>query len=190
VSEDELQASRARLAASAREERRRIERALHDGAQQDLIALSVRLQLLREAVAGDSARALSLVEEAQRETRAALDRIRALAGEIYPPLLEARGLPHALRAAGARIDADGLARYPADVEASVYFCCRALMEHPDNSVSIRLREDAGRLCADLECTEPVDVTAARDLIEARGGTLSVEPAGDGSTRVAVAVPLV
>ena len=189
MSADELRASRARIAASERDERRRIERALHDGAQQDLIALSVRLQLLRELVAGGQEAALELVDELQRDTHEALDRVRALAADIYPSLLDARGLPDALRAAGARVHADTGNRYPVDIEACIYFCCRALMDAAHGTVAIALREDAGTLRAELDCAAAVDPTAARDLIESCGGTLVVQQPHEGGTRVAAMLPL-
>lgn len=189
MSADELRVSRARIAVSARDERRRIERALHDGVQQDLIAISVRLQLLQHAVTTDPASALPLVEELQRDTHAALHRIRALANEVYPSLLDARGLVDALRAAGARIDSHPLRRYPADLEAGVYFCCRTVMAGSSSPVSIRLREGDGSLRVELDCADGVDVSAARELVEAQEGTLGVESAPDGCARVAVTFPL-
>jgi hypothetical protein len=93
----ELRASRARLVEVAQAERRRLERALHNGVQQDLIAISLRLQLIREALETDVPRALGLLDEARVDSREALDRVRALAGDIYPSLLPAWGLPDSLR---------------------------------------------------------------------------------------------
>lgn len=187
MSEEELRASRARIASSAHAERRRIERALHDGVQQDLIALSVRLQLLAEAVDTDPDAALSLLDELQRETREALDRIRTLSSEIYPSLLEARGLPDALGAAGARVEGGVPVRFRGDVEAAVYFCCRALMD--GDAVTIELREDGDALRVEIDCPRRIDLTAARDLVEARGGTLVGEATPNGGVRVVAAIPL-
>lgn len=96
---DELLALRSRPVKSALAERRRIERALHDSAQQDLIAISVRLQLVRELVPTAPADALTLLDDVQQGARDALDRLRTLASEIYPSILDARGLPDPLRTA-------------------------------------------------------------------------------------------
>jgi len=175
---DELRASRARLAASAASERRRIERALHDGVQQDLIAISVRLQLLRELLGGDAAPTLELLDELQRDTRDALDRVRAVAGDTYPSILDARGLPDALREAArtigrsVRVEASSVGRHPAELERAVYFCCRALLETASAEPTLVLRETDRELR--LEATGEFDVTAARDLAEAAGGTLTVD----------------
>ena len=175
---DELRASRARLAASAASKRRRIERALHDGVQQDLIAISVRLQLLRELLGGDAAPTLELLDELQRDTRDALDRVRAVAGDTYPSILDARGLPDALREAArtigrsVRVEASSVGRHPAELERAVYFCCRALLETASAEPTLVLRETDRELR--LEATGEFDVTAARDLAEAAGGTLTVD----------------
>ena len=173
---DELRASRARLADSAGTERRRFERALHDGVQQDLIAISVRLQLLRELLGGGATPALELLDELQRDTREALDRARALANDAYPSILDARGLPEALRGAelSARIDATGVGRHPAGLERAVYFCCRALLEGaaPGVEPALTVRETDRELR--LAARGEFDVTAARDLAEAAGGTLTVD----------------
>jgi signal transduction histidine kinase len=129
------------------EERRAVERALHDGVQQDLIALCVRLQLLRQLVEADPAAALVELAELHREAHAALDRVRTLANDVYPSVLDARGLPEALRAAGATVDGEAGGRYPREVEAAAYFFCRdALAGAADLTVS--LREEDGALRVD------------------------------------------
>jgi signal transduction histidine kinase len=193
---DELRASRARLAASAGAERRRVERALHDGVQQDLIAVSVRLQLLRELIANDTTAALDLVDELQRDTREALDRVRALASDIYPALLDARGLPDALReaarAAGylTRIEAPDLQRRPPEIESAVYFCFRVLLERaePGAELTIGLREDDQALRLEIAGLDGVGLSPARDLIEAAGGTVLVEGSPGADGLVVVSMP--
>jgi signal transduction histidine kinase len=185
-------ASRSRLAARGIGERRRIERALHDGVQQDLIALSVRLQLLRDLVGDERPAALELLDELQRDTRDALERLRALASEIYPPLLDAAGLPDALREAGrhaqasVRVAAGGLGRYPAEVEAAVYFVCRAVLDAmgPGTRAVVGVQEGERELLLEIEGVEDVDPVAAEDLAAAAGGSVVVEP-----TRVRAAIPL-
>src|SRR5713101_462314 len=126
---EELRASRARVVAAADAERRRIERDLHDGVQQHLVALAVNLQLARQLADSDPAAALTLLEEIGQAVREALDGVRALAQSIYPPLLLDRGLAEALRSAASgagihtRVEAAASDRYPSEVEATVYFCC-------------------------------------------------------------------
>ena len=123
---DELRASRRRLVEAQDAERRKIERNLHDGAQQQLIALTIHLALLEES-AGDPA-ARELAAAVKDGVRAALDDLRDLARGIYPPLLADQGLVPALQAQARKaalpvqIDADGIRRYPQDTEAAVYFC--------------------------------------------------------------------
>ncbi len=204
---DELRAARARLVAAGDGERRRIERALHDGVQQDLVAVSVRLQLARRLAGTDLAAGLELLEEIERDVLDALDRLRTLANEIYPSLLDSRGLPDALRGAAAAagvsatVEAAGVGRFPAQVEAAAYFCCRSLLEAvaahrgPGARATIRIREEGAalRLEVDGVGTGPGGAAerlgAARDRIEALGGALSVDPAPGGATRVSATVPL-
>jgi signal transduction histidine kinase len=124
---DDLRASRRRLVQAQDAERQRIERNLHDGAQQQLVALTVQLTLLEEA-AGDPGEVRQLTGEFRTGLRAALDDLRGLARGIYPPLLADQGLPAALQAQAGRaplpvlVDADGIGRYPRETEATVYFC--------------------------------------------------------------------
>ena len=114
---DDLHASRARLVAAADAERRALERQLHDGVQQQLVALVVNLQLARGLCVTDPTAAGALLEDVGRDARAALEQLRGLAVEIYPPLLEA-GLVAVLR--GAAVDAGVVAR----VEAEAVPRCR------------------------------------------------------------------
>jgi signal transduction histidine kinase len=124
---DELRASRRRLVEAQDAERRKIERNLHDGAQQQLIALTIHLALLEES-AGNPAAVRELASAVRDGVRAALDDLRDLARGIYPPLLADQGLVPALRAQARKaslhveIDADGIGRYQQDAEAAVYFC--------------------------------------------------------------------
>ena len=184
---------------SASDDRRRFERALHDGVQQDLIALSVRLQLARQLAGADLPAALALLDEIGSDVRAALERVQTLANEIYPSVLDARGLPAALRGAAsaarsaAMVEAEGLGRYPAEVEAGVYFCCRAVLDAlaSDARVTIRIREEEHALRIEVAGnTDGLDLQALlRERIEALGGALSVDSAPGGGTLVAATVPL-
>jgi hypothetical protein len=183
---EELRASRARVVAARLDERRRIERALHDGVQQDLIALAVRLQLLGQELENvpDSVRAS--LDELRRDVHEALERVQELASDIYPSLLDVRGLPDALRAAapGLAIDAEGIGRYPASIEATVYFGCDAVLARTD---TIRMWADEEALRLEIEGrTEfgAAELEAAREHLDAAGGTLASR-----GTRLTVTVPL-
>jgi signal transduction histidine kinase len=124
---EELLASRRRLVEAQDAERRRIERNLHDGAQQQLIALAIQLGLLAE-LADDPDLVRQAIPDLKAQLSTALDDLRALARGIYPPLLAEQGLAMALRAQAARspvpvvLDADQVGRYPQDAESTVYFC--------------------------------------------------------------------
>jgi signal transduction histidine kinase len=124
---EELRASRRRLVEAQDAERRKIERNLHDGAQQQLIALKIQLGLLEDS-AGDPAAIRQLTPMLKDGLGAALDDLRNLARGIYPPLLAEQGLLAALHAQVRKatlpvlIEADGVGRYPPDTETTVYFC--------------------------------------------------------------------
>ena len=126
---EELRASRQRLVAAQDQERRRIERDIHDGAQQQLVALQVKQQLADQLIDRDPARAHEMMTQLQADTTTALGDLRDLARGIYPPLLADQGLAAALEAQARRaplpvtVEPDGIDRYPPEVEATVYFCC-------------------------------------------------------------------
>jgi signal transduction histidine kinase len=125
---DEIRASRQRLVAAQDEERRRIERNIHDGAQQQLVALTIKLNLTESLIGTDPEGERELLAELCAEAAGAVEDLRDLARGIYPPLLAGEGLAAALQAQAARspvptsVDAGGIPRYPQDVEAAVYFC--------------------------------------------------------------------
>ena len=125
---EEIRASRQRLVAAQDEERRRIERNIHDGAQQQLVALTIKLNLTEDLIGTDPEGERELLAELRGEAAAAVEDLRDLARGIYPPLLAGEGLAAALRAQAAKspvptsVDAVGIGRYPQDVEAAVYFC--------------------------------------------------------------------
>ncbi len=127
----ELAASRTRLITAADEERRRLERDLHDGAQQHLVSLAVLIQLARTA---DHDRYQPLLMEASGLLETAITEIRRLAHGIYPPLLVSGGLAQALPAVAARapvpvrLNLQHLGRYPASIEAALYFCCSEALQ--------------------------------------------------------------
>ena len=135
ASAHELRRSRARIAARAAQERRRIERVIHDGAQQRLVALGIELELTEALLQTDSERGLVRLRELEEELGAAVDELRALAHGVYPPLLADRGLPDALRAVASRSRLDielqivEVGRYGPEVESAIYFCVSEALQN-------------------------------------------------------------
>jgi signal transduction histidine kinase len=148
---EDLRASRRRLVEAQDDERRKIERNLHDGAQQQLIALTIHLALLEES-ADDPAAVRELTPAVKDGVRAALDDLRDLARGIYPPVLADHGLVPALQAQARKvalpveIDADGIGRYPQDTEAAVYFCTLEALQNITKYAS------ASRATVGLSCS--------------------------------------
>jgi signal transduction histidine kinase len=183
-----LQAVRSRLVSSTFEERRRVERALHDGVEQDLIAISVRLQFVRKLVASAPAGALAELDEVQRDVRSALDQLKELASGIYPAILDARGLPDALRQAAsasgtvARIQAAELGRYPAEIEAAVFFLWRTVLEGlgPGEEALISVRQEGEALQVEIAAGRTFDLAGACDLVEGAGGVVTAVSQPGGS----------
>jgi signal transduction histidine kinase len=125
---EEIQASRQRLVAAQDEERRRIERNIHDGAQQQLVALAIKLSITESMIGTDTDGEREMLAELRQDAAGAVEDLRDLARGIYPPLLASMGLAAALEAQARKapvptsVTADGVGRYPQDVEAAVYFC--------------------------------------------------------------------
>jgi signal transduction histidine kinase len=153
---EELRASQRRIVAAQDAERRRLERNIHDGAQQQLVALSVKSRLARGLAERDPAKSAELLEQIEGELQTALEDLRDLARGIYPPLLADKGLGAALEAQARRsqlpvtVDSDGLGRYPQEVEAAVYFSCLEALQnvakHAEASaVSVTLSQSNGHL---------------------------------------------
>ena len=153
---DALRESRARIVASGDAERRRVERNLHDGAQQHLVALAVNLRLAKDVIVDDPDAGLEMLDQLAVEVQETIQELRELAHGIYPPLLVDSGLVEALRAAANRsplpveIMAEGIGRYSSEAEAAVYFCCLEALQNaakhaPDAHAEIRLWEESGGL---------------------------------------------
>lgn len=153
---EELRLSRGRIVSAQDEERRRLERDIHDGAQQHLVALSMKLRIAQELAEKDPVGAGALLEELQADTGEALQALRDLARGIHPPVLTDRGLEAALEARGrrcpipVRVHAFGVGRYPQNIEAAVYFCCSEAIQnavkHAEAArVTVELRESQGEL---------------------------------------------
>jgi signal transduction histidine kinase len=153
---DELQASRQRLVAAQDEERRKLERNLHDGAQQQLVALAVKLRLADMAIDADSGKAHAAMAELQGDASEALENLRDLARGIYPPLLADKGLAAALEAQARKaplpveIHAENVGRFTQEAEAAVYFCCLEALQNigkyaKASHATVRLSNGAGGL---------------------------------------------
>jgi signal transduction histidine kinase len=125
---EELRESRRRIVAAQDDRRKQLERDIHDGAQQQLVALSVKARLAETLATKDPEKTEEMLEELQGDLADALENLRDLARGIYPPLLADRGLAEAILAQARRsptpvaVDADGMGRLPSDIEATVYFC--------------------------------------------------------------------
>ncbi len=132
---EELRSSRRRLVAAQDQERRRLERNIHDGAQQQLVALAVKARLARQFTERDPAKAASMLEQIEGETQSALEDLRALARGIYPPLLADRGLVAAIEAQARKspvpvnVHATAFGRFEPEVEAAAYFSVLEAMQN-------------------------------------------------------------
>jgi signal transduction histidine kinase len=208
----ELRASRTRVVVAADAERRRIERDLHDGAQQHLIGLAIQLRLVGELADSHPEKAKELLRGLDDEVQATLEHLRDLAHGIYPPLLQDRGLPDALAAAAlrapidARVDARGLGRYPPDVEATVYFCCLEALQNAakhagagataairvhtsEGSLSFEVTDDGSGFDVGGRRTGGVGMTNMRDRVGALGGSLYLDSAPGAGTTISGTIPL-
>jgi signal transduction histidine kinase len=209
---DELRASRARIVEATDAERRRIERDLHDGAQQHLVALAVSVRLARQLADADPDAAKEILEQLGVDLQDAVQELRNLAHGIYPPLLMDRGLAEALAAAAARaalptaVEAEGIGRYPQQVESAVYFCVLEALQNAakhageGSEVTITLREEEGALLfevADDGAGFDLATGAHRghgfvnmsDRVGAFGGSISVDSALGKGTRISGRLPL-
>ena len=200
----ELRASRQRLVAAQDEERRKIERNIHDGAQQQLVALSVKLRLAENAARSEeAAKTGAMLSDLQVDTTEALENLRDLARGIYPPLLADKGLAAALEAQARKatiptlVDSDGIERYPKEIEAAVYFCSLEALQNVGkyamaSTATVRLAEEDGELIFEVtddgigfdpaETGHGSGLQGMIDRLDAIDGTLDVRSApGDGTT---------
>jgi signal transduction histidine kinase len=205
----EVRASRARIQASADEERRRIERDLHDGAQQRLVGLRIKLELAEEMMPQDPVRGRELLHEVGDDTIEALEDVRSLAHGVYPALLTQRGLVDALREVTLRspiptsLRAGDIGRYSPDVESAVYFCCLEAMQNAAkhaagaSQITIALSDDGALRFEvgddgagfDRRTSSPgAGLANMRDRLAAVGGELSVLSDAGKGTRVIGVVP--
>jgi signal transduction histidine kinase len=201
---EDLRESRRRIVSTQDERARALERNIHDGAQQQLVALSVKLRLAEGMVARDPEKARELLAELQRQAGETLEDLRDLARGIYPPLLADKGLAAALEAQVHRspvpvtIEPDGVGRYRPDVESAVYFCCLEALNNvakyaEASSVEIRLTQANGELRFEVvddgrgfdpsRTVHGTGLQGMADRIDAIGGAFEVRSAPDHGTTV-------
>ena len=190
---EQLRVSRRRLVAAHDAERRRLERDLHDGAQQQVVALKVKLGIARTLAEREGAGTVAgLVASLSDTTQEAVDGMRAVAHGIYPPLLEAEGLEAALGSARRTIAipvemaAERIGRYERCVEESVYFCVLGVVADAVDAgatrVAISLHGSADAVAFSVDTDSAVgDVVAVEDRIDALGGNLTVKSESTGTT---------
>jgi signal transduction histidine kinase len=205
----DLRASRERILTTAERERRRLERDLHDGAQQRLMAIQVKLALAREQASDEELAAR--LDEVAADAEIAVDELRALAHGIYPAVLVERGLPEALRSLAAtapapvRVVRADVGRFTAAVEAALYFCALEAIQNAakhagaDASVEVRLAQRDDMLELEVEddgtgfnptgATEGIGLVNMRDRIGAVGGTLRILSSPSRGTLVSASVPV-
>jgi signal transduction histidine kinase len=208
---DDLSASRVRIVVAADAERRRIERNLHDGAQQYLVALGVKVRLLQRLLDRDTASAREICEELTDDVERSIEALRTLARGIYPMLLGRGGLGPALTEAcrradiRARLQVSSLPRQSAEIEAAVYFCCVEALQNaarhagPLAEATVRVWLEDGALrfevaddgvgFADGPANNGAGFTNMSDRLGALGGLLEVESAPGAGTRVRGTVPV-
>ncbi|GAC1328371.1 MAG: hypothetical protein NVSMB17_03710 [Candidatus Dormibacteria bacterium] len=207
---EDLHASRSRLVAAQDGERRRIERDLHDGAQQNLVALKVKVSLVERFVDRDPARVKAMLAEVKEEVGEALENLRDLAHGIYPPLLADQGLVVALQSQARKatvpveVVAAAVARYPAEVEAAVYFCVLEALQNVQKyahakTVVVRLEGSDRAITFDVEDDGQGFDPGARprgngltnmaDRLEALGGSVVVRSSPGRGTTVSGSAPV-
>jgi signal transduction histidine kinase len=207
---EDLRASRQRIVAAADQARRGLERDLHDGAQQQLVALKITLGLARQVMHGSPEDADELLAQTERAAAGALEELRDLARGIYPPLLADLGLKAALEAQAAKaalpvtIEAGGTGRYPQDIEAATYFSVLEALQNvakyaQASSACVTLRRDGGCLAFTVaDDGRGFDPTATSmgtgvqgmsDRLAALGGKVEIESAPGRGTRVRGHIPV-
>ena len=208
---EDLRASRRRIVTAQDERAKRLERDIHDGAQQQLVALSVKLRLAEAHVERDPATLGETLAQLQLDANDALENLRDLARGIYPPLLADRGLVAALDAQARKasmpvvVAADGVGRYAPEVEAAVYFCAlealnnaakyarasevRVTLSGVDGRLAFTVNDD-GRGFDPAAAGSGTGLQGMADRLEAVGGHCTVTSSPTAGTSVQGAVPTV
>jgi signal transduction histidine kinase len=209
---EELRASRARIVAASNAARRQIERNLHDGAQQHLVALAVNLRLARQLADADPDTSKTMLDQLGHDLQEAVQQLRDLAHGIYPPLLMDRGLTEALSAAAGRaalsteVQAADLGRFTPEVEAAVYFCVLEALQNAGKhagegaTAAIRVWKEEGGLLFEVadngagfdSASRPhlgAGFTNMSDRVGAIGGSISVQSAPGKGTKISGRIPV-
>lgn len=197
---EELRASRMRLVLAADADRQRLERELHDGVQQRLVALAVELQLLEASLESEPERAREHLKELARDVDLAVAEAARLAERISPSILAQGGLAPALRAAAAdsgisvRVHVETPVGCPPEVFATVHECFLVVLAQAGaEELAVTVRDDVERLAFEIvgeQARRPeIVLDRIRDRVEALGGTLTIERLRDTGLRVAGTVPL-
>jgi signal transduction histidine kinase len=206
---EQLRASRQRLVHAQDEERRKLERNLHDGAQQQLVALSVKLRLAEGLADRDPEKTKRMLADLQTETGQAIEDLRDLARGIYPPLLADKGLVAALEAQARKssisteVRSENVARYPQQVEAAVYFCALEALNNVAkysgaSRAEVRLAQSNGDLTFEVSddgagfdtdrTSYGTGLRGMADRVEAIGGSLEIRSTPGSGTSVAGRIP--
>jgi signal transduction histidine kinase len=206
---DQLRASRERIVAAQDEERRRLERDIHDGAQQHVVALAVHLRLAQMLVVKSSARAPTVLAELRAVAGGAIGTLSDLSRGIYPRLLSDAGLGAALEAAAGsgslpvELTVEEMDRPAPEVEAALYFCClEALQNAAKHSGASRTVARVSRVAQGVELVVsddgdgfwPASVSSGsglanmRDRAESVGGVLRVDSRPGRGTVISIRVP--
>jgi signal transduction histidine kinase len=206
---EELQESRRRIVTAQDERARKLERDIHDGAQQQLVALSVKLGLAEQLASRDADKTTALLAELKSDTADALENVRDLARGIYPPVLADHGLAAALEAQArkspipVRLSANGSGRYAPEIEAAIYFCCLEALQNiakyaEADDATIRLGRSNGDLTFEVTddgrgfdpaTVEGSGLTNMRDRVEAVGGVLDVSSTPGSGTTIRGRIPV-
>jgi signal transduction histidine kinase len=207
----ELQESRRRLVEIQDAERRRLERDLHDGAQQQVVALKLKIGIAQHLASKEGRNDLAdELGELAEEAQTAVDEIRSLAKGIFPPLLESEDLTAAIRSQAAaasllvEVIGDGHHDYPADIESALYFAAvEAIQNAERHGEASQVQITLGRIDGEAEIAirddgtgfdvkrsnEGPGLTGIRDRVEALGGEMRLASAPGEGTTVRVAIPL-
>jgi signal transduction histidine kinase len=206
---EELRASRRRIVTAQDARAKALERNIHDGAQQQLVAMAVKLRLAEQMTERDTSKAREILGQLQVEATETLENLRDLARGIYPPLLADQGLAAALESQARKvplpvvIEADARLRFAPEVEAAVYFCCLEALQNVTkyanaSRATVRITSGHGELRVEVEddgsgfdqavTHAGTGIQGMTDRMDALGGSLLVESERGRGTRIVGTVP--